>query len=268
MSDQQLVYGPFISRKQAKEQRLVCYYTGKPCSYGHFALRYRSTGHCCKCLRDREINSEKYKKQSPVSGPTLSKHQAKAQNIKFYFSGTPCKRGHLSERLVSNGHCRECVRLDTARDRAILRSTDEGRKKLVEYAAEYHSRKEVKQKKLDKLKDRLATEPAFKMVHLLRKRLYNAVKAAGTKKQCSVMDFLGCTPQELKIYFENLFTDGMNWENMGQWHIDHIRPVASFENPEDPACWHYTNLQPLWAEDNLSKSDNWAEPDSNNEAAS
>ena len=65
---------------------------------------------------------------------------------------------------------------------------------------------------------------------------------------------------ELKAYLELQFTDGMTWENRGNWHIDHIRPCASFDltDPEQQKqCFHYTNLQPLWAADNLAKSDSW-----------
>jgi hypothetical protein len=69
---------------------------------------------------------------------------------------------------------------------------------------------------------------------------------------------LGCSSwDELKNYLEKQFTCGMNWENMGEWHIDHIIPCSSFDltNIEQQMkCFHYSNLQPLWAKDNLSKS--------------
>ena len=67
---------------------------------------------------------------------------------------------------------------------------------------------------------------------------------------------LGIEWEELKTYIEAMFTDGMTWENYGEWHIDHIYPLskAKDENHLKELC-HYTNLQPLWAEDNLSKGD-------------
>ena len=74
----------------------------------------------------------------------------------------------------------------------------------------------------------------------------------------SVVKNLGCSIKELKTYLEDKFTKGMTWDNRGYygWHIDHIKPLSSFDltNPEElkKAC-HYTNLQPLWAEDNLKK---------------
>ncbi len=70
------------------------------------------------------------------------------------------------------------------------------------------------------------------------------------------MEYLGCTIGELVKYLESKFEDDMGWHNYGRWHIDHIKPISKFNlvNTEQKkkAC-HYTNLQPLWAEDNLSK---------------
>jgi hypothetical protein len=74
----------------------------------------------------------------------------------------------------------------------------------------------------------------------------------------SVIEYLGCTVPELKTYLESKFQPGMNWDNYGYygWHIDHIKPLASFDLTDREqlleAC-HYTNLQPLWAIDNLRK---------------
>lgn len=76
------------------------------------------------------------------------------------------------------------------------------------------------------------------------------------------IDLLGCTISELRQHLENRFIGGMTWENHGLhgWHIDHIRPCASFDLTQ-PAqqreCFHYLNLQPLWAKDNMSKSAKW-----------
>jgi len=76
-----------------------------------------------------------------------------------------------------------------------------------------------------------------------------------------MLDLLGCTPGELREHIERQFKPGMSWENRGQWHVDHRRPLAWFDmrDPEQrrQAC-HYTNLQPLWALDNLSKGARWA----------
>lgn len=70
---------------------------------------------------------------------------------------------------------------------------------------------------------------------------------------------VGYTLEDLKRHLENQFKDGMSWENYGKWHIDHIKPKSSFkfqstENEEFKRCWSLDNLQPLWAKDNLIKS--------------
>lgn len=68
---------------------------------------------------------------------------------------------------------------------------------------------------------------------------------------------IGCTGVEFKRWIESHFSEGMNWGNASEWHIDHVRPVCSFTKGHEKDmrdCWHYTNLKPLWATENLSKS--------------
>ena len=101
---------------------------------------------------------------------------------------------------------------------------------------------------------------------LIMSRVHNALKYKTTSKQNHTIDYLGCSSETLHSYLENQFTNGMNWENQGLWHMDHIRPCSSFnfENEEEiKMCFHYTNLQPLWASDNLTKSSAFNENDFN-----
>lgn len=98
----------------------------------------------------------------------------------------------------------------------------------------------------------------FKISQVLRTRLSTALK--NNYKCGSAVDDLGCSIDKFKLWIEMQWTKGMNWNNHGfyGWHIDHKIPLASFnlENKEEllKAC-HYTNLQPLWAKENLSKAD-------------
>ncbi len=97
-----------------------------------------------------------------------------------------------------------------------------------------------------------------RMAASMRVRIWKVLK--GRSKAASVMNLIGCTIKELMQHLEAQFMDGMTWENYGpySWHIDHIVPCAAFDltDPEQQkACFHYTNLQPLWAEDNMSKND-------------
>lgn len=101
--------------------------------------------------------------------------------------------------------------------------------------------------------------------HNLQNRLRSSLRsrirlAIGKGKKCAkTMDLVGCTLEDLRKHIEKQFVDGMNWNNYGinGWHIDHIKPCSSFDLTkinEQIKCFHYTNLQPLWAKDNLIKS--------------
>ena len=97
----------------------------------------------------------------------------------------------------------------------------------------------------------------FKILHSLRGRLLQALN--GNLKTKHTMDFVGCSLEELKIHLASQFKNGMSWETYGRrgWHIDHIKPCASFDLSkieEQQKCFHYTNLQPLWWLDNCIKN--------------
>lgn len=109
-------------------------------------------------------------------------------------------------------------------------------------------------------KNRRQNDPVFKLKMNLRCRLKKAIKSQSGAQAYRTLELLGCTGQEAHKYLESLFTEGMSWENYGfgndKWHIDHILPCDSFDltNPEEQKkCFHYTNLQPLWQQDNLKK---------------
>ena len=106
------------------------------------------------------------------------------------------------------------------------------------------------------LNNKLKSNIKFKLSKNLRNRLYIATKN-NYKLGSSIKD-LGCSIPEFKLYLESKFQEGMTWKNWSKtgWHIDHITPLDSFnlQNREEflKAC-HYTNLQPMWAEENLRK---------------
>ena len=109
-------------------------------------------------------------------------------------------------------------------------------------------------------KQRKAKDPLYRLQCNMRLMGNRVVKqlALGKKPACTEK-WQGCTAEELKAYLESLFTEGMSWENYGKygWHIDHIRPVSSFKFEEWEQINHYSNLQPLWAEDNLKKGNKY-----------
>lgn len=103
-------------------------------------------------------------------------------------------------------------------------------------------------------KKRRAEDPLYKFVHGLRVHSSRAFKRIGQSKPSKTHHLLGCSWVEAKERFESLFQPGMNWNNYGKWHIDHIIPLASATTiDEAKALNHISNLQPLWAVDNLIK---------------
>ena len=103
-------------------------------------------------------------------------------------------------------------------------------------------------------RQRKKDDPLFKLMCNIRTRIGNDIRNGGYKKNSKTEKILGCTFKELKIHLENQFTDGMNWGNYGLWHLDHIYPVSRAINEEHLyQLNHYTNFQPLWAEDNIKK---------------
>ena len=132
------------------------------------------------------------------------------------------------------------------------------KEKRKSYDKEYYEAN--KEKRLAYHKNRKKTNLQFKLSCAIRSRLYTCIK--DKCKVGSAVKDLGCSVDELIIYLESKFQEGMSWDNWKHdgWHIDHIKPLASFDltdrNQFLEAC-NYTNLQPLWAKDNFSKGDSY-----------
>ena len=115
-------------------------------------------------------------------------------------------------------------------------------------------RKENREKTTKYMNTRRKTEPLFNLKSNLRSRTYQAFSYMSWKKGGSTEQLLGIDYKRCKLHLERQFTKGMNWSNHGEWHIDHIIPLSSATNEvELRKLCHYTNLQPLWAYDNISK---------------
>jgi hypothetical protein len=106
--------------------------------------------------------------------------------------------------------------------------------------------------------NRRKVDPGFALTMRCRRRVRRALSR--DVKSAKTLDLIGCSALELKQYIEAKFLPGMSWDCLDRIHIDHIRPLASFDlnDPEQQRiAFHYTNLQPLWAEDNLRKHAKW-----------
>jgi hypothetical protein len=132
------------------------------------------------------------------------------------------------------------------------------------YLTEYHQK--WREKNIDKHREykrkyekhRKDTDPTYKLISNFRTAIYQVLKENNVEKNKHYFDILRYTPEELISHLENLFTDGMTWENYGEWHVDHKTPISSFnfESIDDDSfmgCWSLENLQPMWGKENIVK---------------
>lgn len=127
---------------------------------------------------------------------------------------------------------------------------------IKKQSKEYSQRPEIRERTRNIIRKRLKNDPIFILKSRLRTRFYQYVKRGLAKKKVNTSKLIGCDWLYLKNHLEKQFKQGMNWKNFGKWHIDHIKPMAHFNllNVNDQyKCCHYKNLQPLWANENLSK---------------
>lgn len=219
---------------------------------------------CNKCNNNYD-ESFFYKGQGNRCKDCAKKHRLKyqsenadkiAENKRRYYKEVVIRnRNKQREILLPERQAKRELRKYEANQRAIIRRIENAesiRSRQREWA------KNNREKINANLKRRLAEDIEFRISAKLRTLIYVSLKGRG-KKSDSTLSLTGCTIQELKAHLESLFKPGMTWQNHSRsgWHIDHIIPCASF-NLSDPdeqkKCFHYTNLQPLWAEENLRKS--------------
>lgn len=178
------------------------------------------------------------------------KNKHKKDGLQVYCK--PCMKNENQKNYINHK--------DTWDERTkIYNKTDSNKKYRREWAKNKYDNNEEHRKKcikyaIENERFKLNNDIMFKLKHTLRSRIRKAIKSQ--KKSDSLFNLIGCTISYIKQHLENQFTEGMTWENHGTWHIDHIKPCCSFDlttEEEQKKCFHYTNLQPLWGKDNLSK---------------
>jgi len=141
----------------------------------------------------------------------------------------------------------------------------EWREDKKEHLKEYQKKwREENQDKLRKTKrdyerNRKARDPLYKLISNFRTAIYTVLKESNVDKYGHYFDILQYTPEELINHLEKQFTDTMSWDNYGIWHVDHKLPITSFDiqemgDEEFMRCWSLNNLQPMWGEENIRKS--------------
>jgi len=167
-----------------------------------------------------------------------------------------CKKKYLEENktIISE---RQKGYYEKHRDKRLEHQKKYNEKNILnkrEYSKNYYH--DNKNKINSYRENRKKTDPIYKLRTGMSVRLNLFLKTKNLKKNNTTFSIIGCSPEELKKYIENLFTENMTWDNHGLfgWHIDHKIPLSSATTEEEiyKLC-HYTNLQPLWSKDNLSK---------------
>lgn len=199
--------------------------TEKPTSefYAHAGCKDGLSNYCKVCLR--EYGNRRYSNMSKDEKKLL------VQRHREWLAKNPKKRNQLKRKNWTPEKLERMRRL--ARE-----SYYKNRKERIARQAKYNSRPEVRVRMN------------------LRRRVGDLI--CKTRKSAKTYSLIGCSPAFLVNWLEARFQDGMTWENYGKWHIDHIIPCSSFDlskEEQQRQCFHYSNLRPLWAQENISKGD-------------
>jgi len=180
----------------------------------------------------------------------VNKERTKARRKKYSESN---KQKIKEQRKLHYERNKEKIKAEAA---LWIKNNKERKKNNDKAWQQANRQKVIKQNEASK-KVRIATDLLSAVKNKLRNAISNAFRRIKQNKPTNTQSLLGCTWEEAKVHLESLFEEGMTWENHGVhgWHIDHIRPLASFNLDEIHLANHISNFQPLWAVDNLAKKD-------------
>jgi|SaaInlV_165m_DNA_1040744.scaffolds.fasta_scaffold21736_2 hypothetical protein len=217
----------------------------KDCGGGSICKHNRQRSNCKDCGGGSICKHKRIRSScKDCGGASICEHNKRRRSCK------DCGGASICEHSRQRSHCKDCGGGSRCEHKKIRsRCKDCGGGSICK-----HSRQRSQCK---------VCEPNSHLICIMRGRVGNALKNFSSRKNKKhTMEYVGCSLEILKIHLENKFIEGMTWENQGEWHIDHIKPCASFDldiEEERHKCFHYTNLQPLWGPDNISKSDYYDE---------
>ena len=198
---------------------------------------------CTKCGIEKTINEFYFRKDTQKYRSECTECHLKQK-----------KEYGKKNRDKKNGYMRQ-YKIDNPTKNKEWR--DKNKEHVLSKLKEWKSKNPQKDKtnKRNSYKRKLKTNPIFRLQENIRRLINLSFQKRNLKKGCRTFDILGIDMDGFKKYFESKFADGMGWENKGKWEIDHIIPISTAITEEDVLRLnHYTNLQPLWREDNLKKS--------------
>lgn len=235
---------------------------------------------CSKCKREKELNEFSDRKDSK-DGKRGQCKECELINKKVYYQKRAEKiKEHKKQRYQLNkptilAKCKNYYKKNKEKiikDVSLWQKTNPDKRSKIarkyyentieqreEYGKNYYQSNKERMRPIrnDYQKRRKANDPLYKLAFTVREKTCKALRNG--HKAIKTMELLGCTVEQLKEHIQSQFQKGMTWENWAHkgWHIDHIIPISSFDlskEDEQRICFHYTNLQPLWAEENLKKS--------------
>lgn len=205
-------------------------------SIAHFGKnKYNADGYCymCKECRSITIKAQKQQRQNKIAGKekVCSRCNLLLPSVNFFINMKATD--NLSPFCVS------CARPNNW----TIEKQRESYKKYDKNNVKY--RKEQ------------AALPHNKVKKSIASRVRSALKTQNLLKSSATVEYVGCTIQFLREWLQYQFEDDMCWDNIGKWHIDHVKPCSSFNlqsKDEQKACFNWKNLRPLWGKENMSKS--------------
>jgi hypothetical protein len=198
--------------------------------------RYSQCKECRKVKSKNDYHKNKENDKLVITGKTCS-HCFIEKDINLFHKQIGAKVGYRSM-------CKECRRDKFKKDYHLIVNSHRER------AKNYRINNREKYNKYYNV--RYINYPH---IYAWRSMLASVLRRMGTKKEKTTYELLGYSSEDLKIHMESLFVENMCWDNWGEWHIDHIKPISKFNVDTDPKIVNsLSNLQPLWAEENMKKS--------------
>ena len=219
-------------------------------------MKNETTKKCWSCKLEKELISF-HKDKSRADGYSGRCKSCKAKSQGKSPSRKSILRAKNDElRKIGKKMCSKCVKVKSLESFYFKNRSKGLRKPQCASCFNVSSRGGRTQNKLGLELWGFNQDKSDKFAKSCRMRILHALKSKGYSKKSSSQKIIGCSWSELRAHIEKQFRQGMCWENHGLygWHVDHVIPLASASSVEEmlKLC-HYTNLQPLWAEENLKK---------------
>lgn len=214
---------------------------------------------CSKCGEEKQVDQ-------------FSKNRKSKDGL--YSSCKACNRNYYNSRKIQYSeyykrnrdkileYCKEYAAKNAERRREVAKKwAIENRERRLESARNWCKNNKEKRRAIERRsRKKRKSEPAYIVASAVQSSFGRLIRRGRSMRFSEYVDF---TPEEFKLHMEALFQPGMTWDNYGEWHVDHIIPKSwfLFDSVEDDTvklAWSLYNLQPLWAHDNLTKSNRYA----------